>query len=339
LYKKFYNLKLDPFRLTPDPAFVHMTAQHREAFSGLVYSICARPGLTVLVGEAGTGKTTLLYTLLELLEKRRFVTAICTNPTLTREEFYDLLLVKLGVCCSSPLKSRQLIALQDTFIRNRADGRPSVLIVDEAQRLSSELLEEIRLLLNLETAREKLLEIIVAGQPELMEVLRRPELRQLKQRVSCFCRLAPLKLEELREYVHHRLARAGLAQQSLFSDAALEVVYEYTSGIPRLVNTLCDSALQTGFALQSPRITISMIQEAAQDLDLLPTASLVANDDVQMAGALATAPTMTATSSSSVPAANGRNGKRVSEARIPSDGDGTRQKNLSFLGGLRDRWS
>jgi general secretion pathway protein A len=247
-----------------------MTSQHREAFSGLVYSICTRPGLTVLVGEAGTGKTTLLYTLLGLLEKRRFVTAMCTNPTLTREEFYDLLLVKLGVECSSSLKSRQLIALQDALLRNRADGRPSVLIVDEAQRLPLVLLEEIRLLLNLETPREKLLQVIVAGQPEFTEILRRNELRQLKQRVSCYCKLEPLSLQQLREYVHHRLARAGLPQQRLFSETTLQAIYEHSRGIPRLVNSLCDSALQTGFALQSPVITVAIVREAARDLDLTP---------------------------------------------------------------------
>src|SRR5439155_18290446 len=150
------------------------------------YSVCPRPGLTVLMGEAGTGKTTLLYMLLDLLEKRQFVRAMFTNPTLTREEFYDLLLVKLGVDCSSSLKSRQLMALQESLTRQSADGRPSILIVDEAQRLSLELLEEIRLLLNLETPSAKLLQIIVAGQPELAEILRRPELRQLKQRISCY---------------------------------------------------------------------------------------------------------------------------------------------------------
>lgn len=274
MYKAFYKLKEDPFRLTPDPAFLYMTAQHREAFSGLVYSVCTRPGLTVLVGEAGTGKTTLLYTLASLLEKRRFITAMCTNPTLTREEFYDLLLIKLGVQSGSPLKSRQLVALQETLLRNRADRRPSVLIVDEAQRLSADVLEEIRLLLNLETPQEKLLEIIVAGQPELTEIFRRSELRQLKQRVSCICKLEPLSLEDLREYLRFRLTRAGLPEQTLFPGPTIQMLHDYTQGIPRLVNTLCDAALRTGFALQSPTITVSMIREAAKDLELTPSVPL-----------------------------------------------------------------
>src|SRR5436190_23176847 len=149
MYQSFYNLKENPFRLTPDPAFMCMTAQHQEALSGLIYSVCTRPGLTVLLGEAGTGKTTLIHSLVGLLENRRFTTVLCTNPTLTREEFYDFLMIKFGVECGSSLKSRQLNALEETLRRTHANGRPSVLIVDEGQRLSHELLEEIRLLLNI----------------------------------------------------------------------------------------------------------------------------------------------------------------------------------------------
>ena len=167
MYTSFYRLNDHPFRLTPDPSYIYMTAQHREALAGLVYSACTRPGLSTLIGEAGTGKTTILFTLVGLLERRRFVTAVCNNPTLTRQEFYDTLLLKFGVECSSALKSRHLAALQETFARNRADGRPCVLIIDEAHKLPYELLEEVRLLLNMETPREKLLEIILAGQPEL----------------------------------------------------------------------------------------------------------------------------------------------------------------------------
>lgn len=334
MYNAFYNLKDNPFRLTPDPSFIYMTSRHREALAGLVYSACTRPGLSLLIGEAGTGKTTLLYTLMGLLEKRRFITAVCNNPTLTRQEFYDLLMVKLGIQCSSSLKSRQLIALQETLLRNRADGRPSVLIVDEAQRLPTELLEEIRLLLNIETPREKLLEIIMAGQPELNDVLRRPDLRQLKQRVSCICKLEPLSFHELREYVQHRLARAGLTGQQLFPEATLQAVYEYTHGIPRLVNSLCNCALQTGFALQAARISTAIIREAAKDLDL-------AHDDLRdltpeepdLLGAASAA------GGAPVPAsANGHDGKGVAEMRIPLDPYPARQKSINFIANLMDRW-
>jgi general secretion pathway protein A len=312
--------------------------------SGLIYSVCTRPGLTVLVGEAGTGKTTLLYTLLEMLEKRGFITAMCTNPTLTRQEFYDLVLMKFGVECASLLKSRQLGALEESLRRNRTDGRPSVLIIDEAQRLSTELLEEVRLLLNLETPREKLLEIIVAGQPELSEILQRPELRQLKQRVSCICRLKPLTLEDLAEYLHHRVTRAGLPTQSLFAgDGMIELILEYTDGIPRLVNSLCDSALRTGFALRSTRITTAILEEAAKDLDLL---RMVREPlDIPRRAAAATAlletppaPPAPPTPSGNLVSAHAGNGHVVFQARVPLEAYQTRQKNLGFFSNLMERW-
>jgi general secretion pathway protein A len=344
LYQEFYGLKENPFRLSPDPSFMCMIDQHQEALSGLIYSVCTRPGLTVLVGEAGTGKTTLLYTLLEMLEKRGFITAMCTNPTLTRQEFYDLVLMKFGVECASLLKSRQLGALEESLRRNRTDGRPSVLIIDEAQRLSTELLEEVRLLLNLETPREKLLEIIVAGQPELSEILQRPELRQLKQRVSCICRLKPLTLEDLAEYLHHRVTRAGLPTQSLFAgDGMIELILEYTDGIPRLVNSLCDSALRTGFALRSTRITTAILEEAAKDLDLL---RMVREPlDIPRRAAAATAlletppaPPAPPTPPGNLVSAHAGNGHVVFQARVPLEAYQTRQKNLGFFSNLMERW-
>jgi general secretion pathway protein A len=332
VYQSFYKLTDHPFRLTPDPAYIYMTAQHREALAGLVYSACTRPGLSVLVGEAGTGKTTLITTLLGLLERRRFISAVCNNPTLTREEFYDLVLVKLGVECASTLKSRQLIALQDALVRNRAEGRPSVLIVDEAHKLPTELLEEVRLLLNLETPREKLLEIILAGQPELTDILGRPELRQFKQRVSCICRIQPLSLTGVREYINHRLLKAGLPEQTLFSDVTIEAIYQYTQGIPRLVNTLCNSALQLGLASRSSWITVPIVREAAKDLDLLPSATV--SDlvpEIEAALALAGIP--------DVAHASGVNGNGVDmvQSRVPLENYAARQKSLGFIANLMDR--
>lgn len=331
MYNSFFNLKQDPFRLTPDHSFIYMTRYHREALAGLIYSACTRPGLTALIGEAGTGKTTLLYSLLGMLEKRRYVTAVCNNPTLTREEFYDFLLLKLGVACSSSLKSRQLIALQEHLTRSRADGRPSVLIVDEAQRLSPELLEEIRLLLNLETPREKLLEIIIAGQPELWEILRRPELRQLKQRISYYCKLEPLTPEEVKEYIDHRLARAGLAQQEIFSKLVIDVIAEYSHGIPRLINTLCDTALRNGFADQVDRITVPMVRDAAKELDLDHTFTVVqpAIDEQNLLSMDASEEEPALTESSQ--AVNGP------ELRIPLEGYSTR-KGRGFFSNVMNRW-
>lgn len=336
MYQGFYKLKECPFSLSPDPAFLCMTSQHREALSGLIYTVCTKSGLTALVGEAGTGKTTLLYSLLDLLEKRRFVTALCTNPTLTREEFYDLLMSKFEVRCESTLKSRQLNALQEVLLRNRAAGRPSILIVDEAQRLSMELLEEVRLLLNIETPREKLLEIVISGQPELGEILNRPELRQLKQRVSCICKLKPLSLEELREYLEHRLVSAGLPRQTLFSDETIQPIFVYTKGIPRLINSLCNAALQTGFAMQAPNITIAIIEEAARDLELggaVPEAPAAPPNGIVAMPAKAALSVLPRPAAVNDVVVNGR-----SDDRMPLESYANRQKSLGFFVSLMERW-
>ena len=335
MYEEFYRLKENPFRLTPDPESVCMTPQHQEALSGLIFSAQTRPGLTVLVGEAGTGKTTLLYTVAALLGRRRMHTALVTNPMLTRDEFYDLLMLKFGIDCTSPLKSRQLTALEETLRRNLMEGRPSVLIVDEAQRLPMDLFEEIRLLLNVETPREKLLHIIMAGQQEVMEILGRPELRQLKQRVSCFCTLKQLSRPELNEYICHRLARAGMETQTIFSELVMGLIFDYSKGIPRVINTLCDSCLQIGFALQSPTVTPAMVHEIAKEFSL---AAPVKTDDAQLSVASAS------------PAAK-RNGDARRAAvdaqatvpepageRMPMENYANRQKSLSFFAQFMDRW-
>lgn len=350
MYHSFYNLREQPFRLTPDPAFMCMTANHQEALAGLVYSVCTRPGLTVLTGEAGTGKTTLLYALLDLLEKRRFITTICTNPVLSREELFDFLTVKFATGCTSPLKSRQLAALQETLLRNRMEGRPSVLIVDEAQRLSMDLLEEIRLLLNMETPREKLLQIIISGQPELMDMLQRPELRQFKQRVSCQCKLSPLSTDDVREYIGHRLAQAGLPQQALFSDTVIRRVHEYSEGIPRLVNSICDASLQTGFAVHSPEVTIAIVDEVAKDLDLrrLVPRGLEPLEPMEPVLVAPAPPVLRQTNGHAVDLMDGAsNGNgyhstehRVAptENRVPLESYASRKKSLSFFAQLMDRW-
>jgi len=335
LYHDFYSLKEPPFRLSPDPAFLCMTEQHREALSGLVYSVCTRPGLSVLIGEAGTGKTTILYTLMGLLERRQYTTALTTNPTLTREEFYDFLLLKFGANCASPSKTRQLIALEETLARSRTQGRPAVLIVDEAQRLPAELLEEIRLLSNLETPREKLLEILLAGQPELADTLRRPELRQLKQRVGCLCTLRPLNPEDVAEYISHRLSQAGLSDEKLFTPEALELLHAHSGGIPRLINTLADTALRIGFALQARSINPVIVEEAARELEMVRIAppermsvsrgnlDVVAKLDARLReGAVAEAE----------PPQNG------ATERVPLESYVSRQRSLGLFSRWMDRW-
>jgi type II secretory pathway predicted ATPase ExeA len=330
VYNTFFGLQDDPFRLTPDPAFLYLTVQHREALSGLVHAVCNRSGLTVLTGEVGTGKTTLLHVVRSWL-KLRFATAVCTNPILTQHELLDLVLSQFGIPCSSSLKNRQLAALEDTLRNNHLQGRRSVLIVDEAHRLSPELLEEIRLLLNLETTREKLLEIVIAGQPELTAMLRRPDLRQLKQRVSYFCRLERLTSQEVGEYVQHRLAHAGVPNQTVFPEETLALVHQYTHGIPRLVNSLCDMAMQTAFALETRTVSCSIIDEAAADLDMLHGEPVPDNSDgsVFSPGAL---PVHAIDEK-----VNGHD-MSVAELRMPMESYSERQNSLTFLDKFIGRW-
>lgn len=328
MHTEFFGLKQDPFRLTPDPAFICMTVQHREAFAGLVYSACTRPGLTVLAGEAGTGKTTLLYMLLGLLEKRGCTAAMITHPTLSRDEFLDFVLARFGVACPSVLRSRQVIALEEALMRNRKAGRPSILIVDEAQRLTTEVLEEIRLLLNIETPEQKLLDVVIAGQPELTEVLRRPEMRQLKQRVSSFCKLQPLTRGEVGEYIDYRLAQAGLPNQKIFPEPSIDLIYQYSRGIPRLVNTLSNSALQTGFGLQSRTVTPSIVREAAGDLDLLPPPPASSN------GHGAPPPDSESLNEAPLPAPE----ESFAVGRVPLESYANSQATLGFFADLVSRW-
>jgi general secretion pathway protein A len=254
---------------------------------------------------------------------------------LSREELFDFLIQKFGINCPSSLKSRQLSALQDTLLRNRADGRPSVLIVDEAHRLSLELLEEIRLLLNLETPREKLLQIIIAGQPELSEILRQPVLRQFKQRVSCHCKLIPLSFNQLKEYIDHRLSQAGLPRQTLFSEAVMQRIYECSGGLPRLVNSVCDAALQTAFAIRSRIVTLAIIDEVARDLDLDGTTR---PEQVDMSEALLSSVTARSSNGHATRDTFETNGSGNADMAMPLESYSARQKTVNFFGNLMDRW-
>jgi type II secretory pathway predicted ATPase ExeA len=317
--------------------------QHREALAGLVYGACTRSGLTVLTGEAGTGKTLMLHMLRDCVAKREFITAFCCNPILTRDEFYDLLLDGMQVNCPSSLKSRRLIALQESLLRYQAEGRRSLLIIDEAHALPRELLEEVRLLLNLETQREKLLDIIMAGQPELTDMLHRTDLRQIKQRVNYFCRLKSLTVDEVREYIEHRLSRAGLWQQTIFPEDTIQIIHQYSQGIPRLVNTICDNALTIGFALQQPQIDVSIIREAAADLDL-EAEPVVPKDALHTHHVVVPPPAATVAqqTSAAVPdqPVNGRERaiQLPSSERPPLESYASRQKSVGFLTNLMGRW-
>jgi general secretion pathway protein A len=344
MHKQFYGLKQDPFCLSPDPDFVYLTQQHREALSCLLYSVLSRPGLTLMIGEAGTGKTTLLYTLWKQMEKRRYCATLCVNPVLEAGEFYDFLLAKMVGKNVSPKKSQQLMALEETLLKNHAEKRPSILMIDEAHRLPSELLEEIRLLLNLETPREKLLEIILAGQQELSELMSRQELRQLRQRVSYVCRLSPLSFSELQQYVRHRLWRAGRTDATLFPENTLRVIHQYSGGIPRLINTLCDNCLHIGFALQSPRMTLDIVEEAAADLDLSQSRERVSSSGFIQSGANPFGPRMPQnhripnSSQDGTPGGPSAGATRDASAEVPLEHYGTDKKNTGLLSRVTNLW-
>lgn len=268
MYCSFYGLRERPFENNPDPRFLYLGEAHREALAQLLYGVQQRKGFIVLTGEVGTGKTTLLRALLERLDPG-VRTALVFNPLLSREEFFRLIWDEFELSGSFEDKAEFLVRLNAFLLELHRRGESALLIVDEAQGLSAELLEEVRLLLNLETSGGKLLQIVLAGQPELRHKLDLPQLRQLRQRVSLNYHLRPLGRRDTEAYVRRRLRVAGCAGEGPFEARALREVHRLSGGIPRLINLLCDHALLLGYALGRRRITASMVRECAQDLGLV----------------------------------------------------------------------
>lgn len=277
MYTSYYHLKEEPFRLTPDPRFLHLAEPHRAALTTLLEGVILRKGFVVVTGPVGTGKTTLLHTALQILSDRslaktRFKSAFLVNPTLSREEFLDAVLEEFEVLCSSTSKPRRLAALHQMLLETHQGGGTSVLLIDEAHLLNLELLEEVRLLSNADSYREKLLQIVLCGQPELWLLLHSPELCALHQRIANRCQLRSLSLAETRTYIAERLHAAGLRGPAPFPHAALEAIHHYARGIPRLINLVCDSCLSIGFANQRKQIGLDIVEGAATTLDLSVTA-------------------------------------------------------------------
>ena len=243
MYKKFFGLKENPFNVNPDPRYLFLTEHTQEALACLTYGIETRKGFILLTGEVGTGKTTLINKLLEWLHKERVSTAFVFNPRLSVSQFFDFMMADFGIACESRQKGQMLLRLNQWLLERYQAGERAVLIVDEAQNLSHQMLEEIRLLTNLETSTEKLLQIVLAGQPELEQKLNQPELRQLRQRITLRAKTRQLTLEETGGYIQERLRIAGTENTEIFSPEAVEVVYRYARGIPRVVNLLCEHAL------------------------------------------------------------------------------------------------
>ncbi|HMK31429.1 MAG TPA: AAA family ATPase, partial [Terriglobales bacterium] len=240
----------------------------KEALACLGYGIKNKKGFILLTGEVGTGKTTLLNRILEWLKLQRIATAFMFNPRLSVTQFFDFMMTDFGITCESMEKSRVLVRLNQWLLDRYRRGEGAVLIIDEAQNLSNELLEEIRLLTNLETSTEKLLQIILSGQPELEHKLKQPELRQLKQRITLRCRTYPLTLEETGEYMTQRLRLAGSNGTAVFTPEAVEAIYKFAQGVPRVTNLLCEHSLISAFVDQKKPVEATTVEEVAREFEL-----------------------------------------------------------------------
>ena len=268
MYNAFFGFSESPFSLSPDPAFLYRSEQHEEALANLIYGVQARKGFIVLSGEVGTGKTTMLECLRDYLETQYIEFAFLFNSRINTEQFFEMIAYDLDLPCSRTSKTEVLFALNQLLVEQTQDGRTVVLIVDEAHNLEWEVLEEIRLLGNLENRNGKLLQIILAGQPELDRKLDAPNLRQLKQRIVLRCNLQPFTLRDAVEYMQTRLEKAGMRHQSVFSEELLAEIHVRAQGIPRVINAVCDNLLLTAFAAEQKLCTVDMLDEVCKDMRL-----------------------------------------------------------------------
>jgi general secretion pathway protein A len=274
MYLNYYGLRELPFELTSNPKYLFFTEQHREALTVLEYGLSSAKAVTLLVGDAGTGKTSLLQAALQSERCRGVRTVFLSNPTLTRTEFVETLAALFDLGPSAKQSKASLLESLEAVLRERrARGEITALVVDEAQSLSDELLEELRLLTNMETPTEKLLPLALAGQPELTARLNEPELRQLKQRVALRCQIGPLTLQETAGYISSRIRTAGGNTTHLFTREAVTLVHEHSRGIPRTMSVICDNALVAGFALSKKPVNSDIVLEVCRDLDLSAAAA------------------------------------------------------------------
>ena len=268
MYNAFFGFSESPFNLSPDPAFLYRSEQHEEALANLIYGVQSRKGFIVLTGEVGTGKTTMLECLRDFLESQYTEFAFIFNSRITSEQFFEMIAYDLDLRCERTSKTEVLFALNQVLLQQNQQGRTTVLIVDEAHNLEWEVLEEIRLLGNLENRRGKLLQIILAGQPELDRKLDAPNLRQLKQRIVLRCSLQPFTLAETTEYINTRIHKAGGPDQEIFPPELIAEIHGRSQGIPRLINAICDNLLLTCFAMETRVATVEMLDEVSKDMRL-----------------------------------------------------------------------
>ena len=266
MYCTFYGFRESPFTITPNPRFLFMSTQHREAFAHLIYAVESRAGFIELTGEVGTGKTTLLRTFLNRLDSEGHRTALIFNPSLSSLELLTSINREFGIPWEGCSRMELLQELNGFLLEQKAAGRSVVLVMDEAQNLSAEVLEQIRLISNLETETDKLIQIVLSGQPELLSLLAREELRQLNQRITVRYHLLPMEFDSMRRYIDHRMELAGRFRAAEFSNAALKRIFRFSGGVPRLINIVCDRALLIGYSEEERTISGSMAAQAVSEL-------------------------------------------------------------------------
>jgi general secretion pathway protein A len=294
MYKPFFNLQRNPFEITPDPRFLFSTPKHNEALAMLYYGIERRKGFIVMTGEVGTGKTLIVRCLLELLSRQHIAYSYIFNSRLSPEDFLRYIAGDLGIAAKGKTKGELLLDLSSYLVTRYQKKLTTVLVVDEAHHLAADVLEEVRLLTNLETADQKLLQILLVGQPELEIKLDSHGLRQLKQRIALRSHLDPLTREETAGYIQRRLRIAGANSHasSVFSNETISAIYRHSRGIPRLINTVCENALINAYARQVHTVTPSMVEEAAHDLRLgvvsLPAGEPKCGNDEELRNAVRT---------------------------------------------------
>ncbi|HKP14220.1 MAG TPA: AAA family ATPase [Blastocatellia bacterium] len=273
MYLEHYGLKEWPFSLTPDPRYIFKTESHLEVLATVKYGVEQNKGLIVVTGEVGCGKTTILRAALSTFGDEVLAVYIF-NPFLTAAEFFEQVAAEMDLRLPRSVTKPELLAALGRLLAERhAAGLRTVLVVDEAHGLPTALLEEIRLLMNFETNSEKLLQVVLCGQPELAETLNRSQLRQLKQRISLRCGIKPLSVFEINKYIRFRLKQAGATDVGLFDTAAVKLIGQVSQGIPRIINNVCDNALLYGYAANSDVITREMVEEVARALDLAPASA------------------------------------------------------------------
>lgn len=286
MYKNFFGLKESPFRVNPDPRYLYLTNEIEEALAGLMHGIKERQGFVTLIGEVGTGKTTLVNRLLDGLKQEQIRTAFIFNSRVNTTQLLEFVLAEFDIQCESRSKSQQLMRLNHWLLERHTAGETVALVIDEAQNLTYPVMEEVRLLTNLETSTDKLLQIVLSGQQELDEKLKLPQLRQLRQRISVRCTTSPLTNEQTHEYIAERLRIAGANGTPIFSPKAIDVIHKYAHGIPRVINLLCEHALTGAYVEEQRPIEPPLVEDVAKEFQLdeiapiAPPGSLAVTQDV-----------------------------------------------------------